>query len=225
MTQPIRILIAEDHALVRKGLRALLSAKADLEVIGEAVDGVEAVQKTKTIGPDIVLVDLEMPEKDGVSAIRDIRRQMPDCKILVITSYTDEERVISAIRAGANGYLLKTTVPDDLVRAIHDVMEGRRPLDPAITSTVLRHLERSQEEEETWPDDLTDREVDIIRLIARGMSNAQIGKALSISERTVTTHVSHILTKLRLENRTQIALYALRKGLADLENGEQATNT
>ena len=220
MSQRIRILIAEDHALVRKGLRALLSAKADLEVIGEAVDGIEAVEMTLRLNPDIVLMDLEMPQKDGTSAIRDIRSQMPDCKILVITSYTDEERVIAAIRAGANGYLLKTAVPDDLVRAIHDVMEDRRPLDPAITSTVLHHLDGLQEKDEAWPDELTDREVDIIRLIARGMSNAQLGEALSISERTVSTHVSRILTKLELENRTQIALYALRQGLAGLDNGE-----
>ena len=220
MSDTIKILIAEDHALVRRGLMALLAAKPDLQVVGEAVDGNEAVRMARTCSPDVILMDLEMPRKDGISAIKEIRRQTPSSKILVITSYTDEERVIAAIRAGANGYLLKTTIPDDLVRAIHDVMQDRRPLDPAITNTVIRELERPAEPEATWPDNLTNREIDIIKLIAKGYSNLQIAEDLLISDRTVSTHVGRILKKLKLENRTQIALYALRKGLADLDDAE-----
>lgn len=218
MTATIKILIAEDHALVRKGLWALLSSKSEIEIVGEAMDGNEAVHMAKSCSPDIILMDLEMPRRDGISAIQQIKRDSPQCKILVVTSYTEEERVISAIRAGADGYLLKTTVPDNLVRAIHDVMHDRRPLDPAITNSVIRELEQPSPAKEVWPDDLTDREVDIIRLVAKGYSNAQVAADLSLSDRTVSTHVSRILAKLKLENRTQIALYALRKGLANLDD-------
>jgi len=220
MSETVKILIVDDHALVRKGMLALLTAKPGMQVVGEAADGIEAVRMARSYAPDIILMDLEMPRKDGVSAIKEIRQQSPKSRVLVVTSYTDEERVIAAIRAGASGYLLKTTLPDDLVRAIHDVMQDRRPLDPAITSTVIRELNRPAEQAPTWPDNLTEREVDIIRLIARGYPNLQVAETLMISDRTVSTHVGRILTKLQLENRTQIALYALRKGLADLDESE-----
>jgi len=217
MSEKVKILVVEDHALVRKGLLALLTAKPDLEVVGEAVDGIEAIHMVKSCSPDIILMDLEMPRKDGIYAIREIRQQQPQIKILVVTSYTDEQHVIAAIRAGANGYLLKTTVPDDLLRAIRGVMLGQLPLDPAITSTVIRELEKPEVDLPIWPDNLTDREVSVIKLIARGYSNIRIAEDLMISDRTVSTHVGRILAKLELENRTQVALYALRKGLADLE--------
>ena len=221
MPEAVKILIVDDHALVRKGLLALLTAKPDVQVVGEAADGIEAVRKARSCSPDIILMDLEMPRKDGVSAIKEIRQQLPSIKILVISSYTDEQRVIAAIRAGANGYLLKTTVPDDLMRAIREVIQGQFPLDPTITSSVIRKLERPAEQQPTWPDDLTAREVDIVKLIAKGYSNNRIAEQLMISVRTVSTHVGRILKKLQLENRTQIALYALRKGLADLDDSEQ----
>lgn len=217
MSETVRILIVEDHALVRKGLLALLTAKPGLQVVGEAVDGIEAIRMARSCSPDIILMDLEMPRKDGIYAITEIRKQQPQSKILVITSYTDEQRVIAAIRAGANGYLLKTTVPDDLLGAIREVMQGQLPLDPAITGTVIRELERPIEPPPAWPDNLTEREVSVIKLIAKGYSNIRIAEDLMISDRTVSTHVGRILTKLQLENRTQIALYALRKGLADLD--------
>ncbi len=220
MAGVIKILIVDDHALVRKGLLALLTSKPEMQVVGEAADGQEALSMARFCLPDIILMDLEMPRKDGTSAIKEIRKQLPNCKILVVTSYTDEQRVIAAIRAGANGYILKTTVPDDLLRAIREVMRDRMPLDPSITGTVIRELERPQEPAQTWPDNLTDREVDIIKLIAKGDPNNRIAEKLSISDRTVSTHVGRILKKLQLENRTQIALYALRKGLADLDNGD-----
>ncbi len=221
MSEAVKILIVDDHALVRKGLLALLTAKPGVQVVGEAADGIEAVRMAGSCAPDIILMDLEMPRKDGISAIKEIRQQLPESKILVVTSYTDEQRVIAAIRAGANGYLLKTTVPDDLMRAIREVMQGQFPLDPTITSTVIRELEWPAEPQPTWPDDLTEREVDIIKLVAKGYSNNRIAVELMISDRTVSTHVGRILKKLELENRTQIALYALRKGLADLDDGEQ----
>lgn len=220
MSEAVKILIADDHALVRKGLLALLEAKPDVQVVGEAADGIEAVSMAGSCSPDIILMDLEMPHKDGINAIKEIRQQQPRCKILVLTSYTDDRRVIAAIRAGANGYLLKTTMPDDLLRAIREVLLGQMPLDPEITSTVVRELKRPAETPATRPENLTKREIDVIRLIAKGYSNRQIAEELLISDRTVSTHVGRILKKLQLENRTQIALYALRKGLVDLVDSE-----
>jgi NarL family two-component system response regulator LiaR len=218
MFKPVKILIADDHTLVRKGLMALLTAKPDVQVVGEAKDGIEAVHMARSCSPDVILMDLEMPRKDGISAIKEIRRELPRSKILVVTSYTDDQRVIAAIRAGANGYLLKTTMPDDLLRAISEVMQGRLPLDPTITNTVIRELERPADLPSDWPDNLTEREVDVIKLIAKGYPNRQVAQELLISDRTVSTHVSRILPKLRLENRTQIALYALREGLVDIND-------
>ena len=220
MSEAVKILIADDHALVRKGLLALLAAKPEVQVVGEAADGIEAVRMARSCSPDIILMDLEMPRKDGIIAIKEIRRQLPQSKILVLTSYTDDQRVIAAIRAGANGYLLKTSTPDDLMRAIREVLQGRMPLDPEITSTVVRELERPAETPPTRPENLSNREIDVIRLIAKGYPNRQIAEELLISDRTVSTHVGRILKKLQLENRTQIALYALRKGLADLDDAE-----
>ncbi len=220
MSEAVKVLIADDHALVRKGLLALLEAKLDVQVVGEATDGIEAVRMAGSCSPDIILMDLEMPRKDGIIAIKEIRRQLPQSKILVLTSYTDDQRVIAAIRAGANGYLLKTSTPDDLMRAIREVLQGRMPLDPEITSTVVRELERPAETPPTRPENLSNREIDVIRLIAKGYPNRQIAEELLISDRTVSTHVGRILKKLQLENRTQIALYALRKGLADLDEAE-----
>lgn len=221
MSEEIKILIVDDHALVRKGLLALLTAKPDVQVVGEAADGFEAVHMAGSCSPDIILMDLEMPRKGGISAIEEIQHQSPRSKILVLTSYTDDQRVIAAIRAGANGYLLKTTMPDDLLRSIHEVMQGQLPLDPTITSTVIRELERPAELDLDWPDNLTEREVDVIKLIARGYNNRRVAQELLISDRTVSTHVSRILPKLQLENRTQIALYALREGLADINDSER----
>jgi NarL family two-component system response regulator LiaR len=220
MSEAVKVLIADDHALVRKGLLALLEAKPDVQVVGEAADGIEAVRMAGSCLPDIILMDLEMPRKDGINAIKEIRQQLPHSKILVLTSYTDDQRVIAAIRAGANGYLLKTTMPDDLLRAIREVLQGRMPLDPEITGAVIRELERPAETVPTRPENLTEREIDVMRLIAKGYPNRQIAEELLISDRTVSTHVGRILKKLQLENRTQIALFALRKGLADLDDAE-----
>ena len=217
MSEPIGVLIVDDHALVRKGLLALLNVRPEVHVVGEAIDGMEAVHFASTQYPDVILMDLEMPTTDGITAIKEIREKQQESKILVLTSYTDDERVIAAIRAGANGYLLKTTTPDDLLQAIRRVHQGDLPLDPSITSTVVRQLNRPSTPQTTRPGQLTEREMDVIKLVAKGLTNQQIATELAVSERTVSTHVSRILTKLQLENRTQAALYALRTGLADLD--------
>jgi NarL family two-component system response regulator LiaR len=217
MTKPIGVLIVDDHALVRKGLLALLSVRPEVYVVGEAADGVDAVRLATVQHPDVILMDLEMPRLDGIAAIKEIRTAQQESKILVLTSYTDDERVIAAIRAGAHGYVLKTTMPDDLLQAIQRVHQGDLPLDPSVTNTVVRELNRPATPPPSRSDQLTHREIDVIKLIATGCSNQQIATELGVSDRTVSTHVGHILTKLKLENRTQAALYALRTGLADLD--------
>lgn len=215
----IRILIAEDHALVRRGLIALLDGHEALDVVGEAGDGQEAVNLAAELQPDVILMDLQMPRLDGVAAIETIKQQNNQCKILVITSYGDDDLVISAVKAGANGYLLKTTMPERLLSAISEVYEGGAPLDPAISDTVLRKISGRLPPEETLQAPLTKRELTVLQLVAKGYTDHKIGALLAISTRTVSTHVHSILNKLQVENRTQAALYALRHGYSDIEKG------
>jgi NarL family two-component system response regulator LiaR len=185
-----------------------------LEVVGEAEDGVEAVLKAHSLQPDVILMDLVMPRKDGIEAIQDIKRENPQARILVLTSFAEDEKVFPAIRAGALGYLLKDSSPQELLRAIRDVHRGESSLHPTIARKLVRELRQ-------WPElpptekPLTERELEVLRLVARGLSNQQVGTKLAISERTVGTHVSNILSKLHLANRTQVALYALEEGLVD----------
>ena len=216
MTEPIRVLLAEDHHIVRGGLRALLAYNADIDVIDEAVDGVEAVFKARTLRPDVILMDLMMPRKTGIEAIIEIKQHEPSARILVLTSYAEDEHVFAAIKAGALGYLLKETSPNDLLQAIHDVYQGEASLHPSIARRLLREFNRPATAPST-DEPLTEREVEVIILIAQGCSNQMIGDMLFISERTVRTHVSNILGKLHLANRTQAALYALKERLTDLE--------
>ncbi len=211
----IRILIADDHPVVRKGIKALLSTEPGLEVIGEAADGEQAVTKARTLKPDVILMDLSMPRKDGVQAISEIRQKVPGVKILVLTSFAEDRRVIAAIEAGALGYLLKESSPHELVRAVRTVYRGDSSLHPTVAHKLIHRLQRSSGESQTEP--LTARELKVLRLIAQGLSNHDIAERLFISEPTVRTHVSNILRKLRLDNRTQAALYALREGFASLE--------
>jgi len=218
MAETIKVLITDDHPVVRKGLSAFLVAKAaGIEVVGEAVNGKESVERAKELKPDVILMDLLMPEMNGIEAIKQIKEDIPDAKILVMTSFATDEMVFPAIKAGALGYLLKDSDPDELIDAIRRIHQGEPTLHPKIAQKVL--MEISNPATKTPSEDpLTDRELEVLKSIARGMSNQEIGIALSISETTVRTHVSRILSKLHLASRTQAALYALKEGLANLDD-------
>lgn len=228
-TTEIRILLVDDHAIVREGLRALLDGKPGLRVVGEAANGVEAVHQSALLLPDVVLMDLVMPVMDGITAIREIKAAQPSARILVLTSFADDEQVFAALRCGALGYLLKDSSPAELVEAIRSVYDGQ----PSLTPSVARKLlvggsapVQAGNPQQPIPalssvplpiEPLTERELDVLRLIARGMSNAEIAAQIVVGEGTVRFHVSNILAKLQLDNRTQAVLYALRAGLAKLE--------
>jgi NarL family two-component system response regulator LiaR len=214
---PIRVLIVDDHAIVRKGLRALLGQVERIEVVGEASDGQEAVAQAESLRPDVILMDLVMPEMDGIAAIRRITADQAEARILVLTSFAGDDKVFPAIKAGALGYLLKDSDPEDLLTAIESVYRGEPSLSPAIAQKVLSELRQPPDRPPT-PDPLTDREVEVIRLVAKGLSNLEVAERLVVTEATVRAHVSNILSKLHLANRTQAALYALREGLASLDN-------
>jgi NarL family two-component system response regulator LiaR len=234
MTEPIRVLVADDHAIVRKGIRALLATVPEIDVAEEAENGREAVAKAEELQPDVILMDLVMPEMDGIEAIRLITAKKPDALILVLTSFAADDKVFPAIKAGARGYLLKDSGPEELVEAIHQVYRGESSLHPAIARKLLQELSEPAEppapEPPTWPaeaevDPLTKREVEVLQLVARGQSNQEIADELVISEATVRTHVSNILGKLHVASRTQAALYALRKGLASLDAVDDGDGT
>jgi len=212
----IRVLIVDDHAIVRKGIRALLATERDIQVIGEASDGTEAIAQAHALHPDVILMDLVMPKIDGIEATRQITAKQSGVRILVLTSFAADDKVFPAIKAGALGYLLKDTRPNDLVQAIHQVYQGQPSLEPSIARKVLSELAHPPQEPLT-PDPLTERELDVLRLVAQGKSNKEIAEELVIAEMTVRAHVSNILGKLHLASRTQAALYALRKGIASLE--------
>jgi NarL family two-component system response regulator LiaR len=215
--EKIRILIVDDHAVVRKGIRALLATEADLEVIGEAEDGSQAVELYDKLDPDLLLLDLLMPKMTGIEAIKIIKENHPTAKILVLTSFAADDQVFPAIKAGALGYLLKDTDPEDLIQAIHQVYKGESSLSPTVARKVLEEVFQPSEKPLS-PDPLTKRELEVLQVLAKGKSNRDIGEELSISETTVRTHVSNILGKLHLASRTEAALYALKEGVADLDN-------
>ncbi len=220
---PIRILIVDDHAVVREGLRALIEAKPDMELVGESEDGVEAVLMARTLKPDVILLDLLMPRMDGIEAIGEIKQENPHARILILTSFAADDKVFPAIKAGAAGYLLKDSSSQALIQAIREVHQGKSSLHPTIARKLIREFSRPST---AAPAEnlLTEREVAVLKLIAGGLSNQEIAETLVISERTVSSHVSNILEKLHLTNRTQAAVYALREGLASLgqraEDGE-----
>ena len=217
MTSPIRVLICEDHAIVRKGIRALLTTEPGIEIVGEAGNGVEAVTQAVALNPDVILMDLMMPDLDGIEATRQITAHQPEAHILVLTSFAADDKVFPAIKAGALGYLLKDSGPDELVQAIQQVAKGEPSLEPAIARKLLSELHHPPEAPLTL-DPLTSRELDVLRLISQGLSNREIAEQLVITERTVCTHVSNILSKLHLASRTQAALYALKEGLSSLDD-------
>jgi NarL family two-component system response regulator LiaR len=219
MTNPIRVLVVDDHLVVRAGIRTLLAAEPDIHVAGEARDGLEAVTETQRLQPDVILMDLMMPQLDGIAAIERIRTHQPAARILVLTTFEADDKVFPAIRAGALGYTLKDFGPDELVRAIQRVHRGESSLHPAIARKVLQELVQPLHKPLTV-DPLSEREVAVLRLIAYGESNQEIAATLDISVGTVYKHVSHILDKLHLASRTQAALYALREGLASLKDRE-----
>ncbi len=218
MTQiPIRLLIVDDHVIVRKGLRALLAEIDDIEVIGEAGDGQQAVDLAESFQPDVILMDIIMPNMDGIEATRQITAHQPEARVLALTSFAADDKLFPAIKAGALGYLLKDSDPEELVRAIRQVHRGEPSLHPSIARKVLQELGQPSPQPQT-PDPLTEREVEVLRFVAKGLSNQAIADQLTIAEVTVRTHVSHILSKLHLANRVQATLYALREGLTSLDN-------
>jgi NarL family two-component system response regulator LiaR len=220
MTETIKVFIADDHSIIRKGVAAMLEIIPDIEVIGEAGNGREAVEKVEELRPDVVLMDLVMPELDGIEAIKQITQHQPGVRILVLTTFAGEDKIFPAIKAGALGYHLKDSGAGELVEAIRQVYRGESSLHPTIARKVLQELARPVEEPPTV-DPLTQREVEVLRLVAQGLENDDIADRLVISEATVRTHVSNIMGKLHLASRTQAALYALREGLASLdEEGE-----
>jgi NarL family two-component system response regulator LiaR len=204
----IRVLIADDHSLVRQGLRLFLEMDPDLEVVGEAANGAEAVERARVATPDVVLMDLLMPVMDGLTATVAIRSALPETEVLVLTSALDDSAVVGAIRAGAIGYLLKDVEPAELRRAIKAAAAGQVQLAPQAAALLVREVRVAQS-----PEALTERETAVLRLVARGKANKEIAVALHIGESTVKTHVRGILAKLGVQSRTQAALYAMRAGL------------
>lgn len=216
----IRVVIADDHLVVREGLRAVLSTEPDIEVVGEASDGREALRLTQELLPDVVLTDVKMGDSDGVTATRHIRTACPSTKVIVFTNYDEDEIVFSAIRAGASGYLMKEVTSDQLVNAIRTVAQGYSLMYPSVAKRVLEEFAQTtpapaeQEAEAPGIAQLTARERQVLRLIAQGRSNKEIGGELEIAERTVKTHISNIFAKLELSDRTQAAIFAHKRGLS-----------
>jgi len=211
----IRVLIVDDHAVVRQGLRIFLGTEPDFEVVGEAAGGEEAVRLARALRPDIVLMDLLMPGMSGSDATRVIRSELRDVEVVALTSVLDDDSVVAAVRAGAIGYLLKSAEADDLRRALRAAAAGQVQLDPAAAARLVREVRSPAP-----PESLTDREGEVMRLLARGLANKEIARHLGISEDTVKTHVSRILAKLGAQSRTQAVLHAMRAGLVEADGAE-----
>lgn len=209
MNSKIKLLIVDDHPVVRNGIAAWISSQSDLKLIGEAQDGIEAVEKAKKLEPDVILMDLVMPKKDGIEAIREIIQHDPNARILVITSFSEDKKAIDAIKAGAMGFIIKDTSPSEMLQAIRQVFEDKPWLSPDIIRMLIRE-KTLQKDEEKLIEPLSEREIEVLILIAQGLSDQDIANSLVISRTTVRFHVNNILSKLNLENRTQAALYAIK---------------
>ncbi|MGG3306089.1 response regulator transcription factor [Paenibacillus lautus] len=219
----IRLLIADDHAMVRRGLQVFLATQPDIEMVGEAANGEETLETAKHLNPDVVLMDLNMPILNGIDTTAQLKKEQPHIKVIVLTSFIDYDHVLPAIRAGARGYLLKDIEPEDLVAAIRRVYEGQVELHPDAAGLLMTHVTSpagadetsgsGHQEQAAQLDKLTRREQEVLQLIASGMNNREISEALFITEKTVKTHVSHLLDKLGVADRTQAAIYALKHGI------------
>jgi len=216
--EEIRVLIADDHPLIREGLRHVLELDPGLKVVGEVGDGQGAINLTRALHPDVVLMDIKMPGTDGIEASRVIRREFPDTKIIFLTVADEDEEIMEVVRSGASGYLLKDVEPAELIKAIYNVMEGKPALHPVATQRLLGELNRltAHPEEDEGINSLTEREKEVLTLIAQGESNRSIARKLFISEKTVKNHITNIFRKLKVEDRTQAAIYAIKKGLVEL---------
>ena len=221
----IRLILADDHAMVRAGTRELLERQPDLHIVGEAVDGEEAVRLTEELQPDVVVMDVRMPKMSGVEATRRIKAENPEVRVLVLTAHDDDEYVFALLQAGANGYLLKTAEIDELVKAIRAVAAGQSALAPPVAGKVVAQfvggkslLDVSTSAQDQY-DGLTERELGILRLVGKGLSNKQIGKELFISDRTVQAHLSNIFSKLGVNSRTEAVMRAVRRGWITAEQG------
>ncbi|WP_456276139.1 response regulator [Bacillus sp. AK128] len=211
---PIKVLIADDHHVVRRGLLFFLKTQKDIEIVAEATNGREALLLAEKFRPDVILMDLVMPEMDGIEATKKLKEKFPSIKVIILTSFSDQDHVIPAIKAGANGYQLKDVEPDELVHAIKSVYEGQSQLHPKVTNHVMTHLMQGQRKDTNLYEELTARELEVLVEISKGKSNKEIAASLYITEKTVKTHVSNILSKLQLQDRTQAALYAVKQGLS-----------
>ncbi len=215
MEQVIRVLVVDDHDIVRQGLRAMLESKGGIVVIGEAGDGEQAVIQARLLMPDVILMDLEMPRKNGISAIQDIIAEQPAARILVLSSFSEDSQIVESMRAGALGYLLKTAKLDDLVKAIRQINNGETPLNPLVARRLVVSMS-SQRAEPNLLEVLTDRELMILPLVVRGMTNKEIGDRLGIALRTAGTHIGNMIRKAGVENRVQLSMLAVRQGLTSL---------
>jgi DNA-binding NarL/FixJ family response regulator len=213
MTELIQVLVVDDHVVVREGLSALLIPRNGMEVVGEAVDGADAVEKARILNPDVILMDLNLPVMSGLEAITEIIRENPEARILVLTSFDDESNISAAIEAGALGYLSKNSSTHEMFHAIQGVAMGSLSVSPGVTRTILQHLRKPDPPFKSNVAALTERELDVLRALGQGLSNQEIAEKLNIEVTTVRSHISRILNKLGLDNRTQVALYAVETGL------------